>query len=49
MLGALVGFVAPFLPDRIKLLSGWVDQEQEMQMLALRLQNASKEHEWHVQ
>ena len=48
MLGAIVGFVAPFLPDVVKLFKQRLDHKQEMEMLELRLTHASKEHEWRM-
>ena len=46
MLGALLGFAAPFLPDVMKMVKGRLDHKQEMQMMELRFANASAEHEW---
>ena len=49
MLGALLGFAAPFLPDLIGLGKGWLDHKQEMQMMELRLKHAAQEHMWRVE
>ena len=49
MWGALVGFVAPFLPDGIRLLRGWIDHRQELQMLRLRLEHGKTMHEWRME
>ena len=48
MLGALLGFAAPFLPDVLKMVKGRIDHKQEMQMMKLRFENASAEHEWRM-
>lgn len=49
MLGAILGFAAPFLPDLIGLGKGWLDHKQEMQMMELRLKHAAQEHMWRVE
>lgn len=48
MLAALLGFLAPFLPDVIGMGKGWLDHKQEMEMMRLRLEHESKAHGWRM-
>ena len=49
MTAAILGFLAPFLPDVLGIGKGWMDHKAELQMMELRLKNASQEHEWRLQ
>ena len=49
MTAAILGFIAPHLPDFIGMGKGWLDHKAELQMMELRLKNAEKEHEWRLQ
>ena len=49
MTAAILGFLAPFLPDVVGIGKGWMDHKAEMQMMELRLKNAAQEHEWRLQ
>lgn len=44
MLLAIFGFLAPFLPEVLKLLNRHLDYKQELKMLELRMQYAKQEH-----
>ena len=48
MTAALIGFLAPFLPDLIGLGRGWLDHRAEMQAMRLRLDHAAQEHQWRL-
>lgn len=43
MLAALLGFLAPFLPDAIRAGQSWIDHKQEMQSLRLQAELAEKQ------
>ncbi|WP_417814041.1 hypothetical protein [Thalassospira alkalitolerans] len=48
MITALIGFLAPFIPDLIGMGKTWTDHRFEMQMMELRSKLAEKEHMWRV-
>lgn len=49
MFGAIIGFVAPFLPDLIGMGKSWMDARQERQMMELRFKYAEREAEWRME
>lgn len=49
MILAILGFIAPFIPDLFSMGKGWMDHKQEMQMMDLRLRHEEKAHEWRLE
>lgn len=49
IVSALFGFVAPFLPEMLKLLHGWQDHRFEMDRLRLSAELAEKRHAWRME
>lgn len=49
MIAAIIGFLAPFIPDLLGMGKGWLDHKQEMQMMELRLRHAAQEHQWRME
>lgn len=49
MIAAVIGFLAPFLPDLLGMGKSWLDHRQEMQMMELRMKHAATEHEWRME
>jgi len=48
MIMAILGFVAPFIPDLFGMLKSGQDHRHEMQMLELRGKQAEKEFTWRI-
>jgi hypothetical protein len=49
MFMAVLGFVAPFLPDVMGMFKGWMDHKQELQMVELRHKMAKDEFTWRIE
>jgi hypothetical protein len=49
ILSALMGFLAPFLPQVIKIFQTKQDYAQELLMLEMRLKYATQEHQWKME
>lgn len=46
---AILGFLAPFLPDVLGIGRQWIDHRQEMQMLRLQGELADKQHAYRLE
>jgi len=49
MLIALVGFLAPFIPDLLGMGKGWLDHKQELEAMRLRAELAREEHAYRLE
>lgn len=49
ILSALLGFIAPLLPDVIKLFTQASDRKHEINMFKLQLEHAEKTHQWRME
>lgn len=49
MIAALIGVLAPFLPDFLGIARAWMDDRHERKMMDLRLQHAEKAHDWRME
>ncbi|PKR54393.1 hypothetical protein COO20_09695 [Thalassospira marina] len=48
MIAAIIGFLAPFIPDLLGLGKGWIDHKQEMEMVRLQAELADREHAYRM-
>lgn len=46
---AIFGFLAPFLPEVVKIGSRWIDNRHELEMMKLRLEQGAAEHLWRME
>lgn len=49
ILSAIFGFLAPMLPEVLKLFNRRMDNQHEKDMMELRLQHAQAEHAWRME
>ncbi len=49
LLSGLMGFLAPFIPQVIKLFQARIDYKQELEMMKLRMSYAAQEHTWRME
>lgn len=46
---AIIGFLAPLVPEVLKLAGRWLDNRQEIELLRLRMQQGALEHLWRME
>lgn len=49
MFTAVLGFIAPFIPDVFGMFKGWLDHKQELEMMQLRHNQAKDEFTWRIE
>jgi len=49
MIAAIIGFLAPFIPDLIGMGKGWLDHKQEMEAIRLQGELAEKAAVWRAE
>lgn len=49
MIAALIGFLAPFIPDVFSIVRQWIDHRQEVEILRLRGEQARDEATWRME